>query len=26
VLILSIVMVYFMARFTGKTEEAALRK
>jgi spermidine/putrescine transport system permease protein len=26
VLILSIVMVYFMAKFTGKTEEASLKK
>ncbi len=26
VLILSIIMVYFMARFTGKTEEASLKK
>ncbi|MHB1376959.1 MAG: ABC transporter permease [Candidatus Humimicrobiaceae bacterium] len=26
ILILSVVMVYFMAKFTGKTEEASLRK
>lgn len=26
VLVLSIIMVYFMAKFTGKTEEASLRK
>ncbi|MCL5071743.1 MAG: ABC transporter permease [Actinobacteria bacterium] len=26
VLVLSIIMVYFMARFTGKTEEASLKK
>jgi ABC-type spermidine/putrescine transport system permease subunit II len=26
VLVMSIIMVYFMAKFTGKTEEASLKK